>query len=113
MKCIGIRELKSRLSGVLREVQAGETILVTDRGRVVAQLSAVHEQSTTYPSVERGLARLAATGALKIAERSDSPYAASPLSFAAHTARTLIDEAREEAHNDERDEARSEDRDVR
>ncbi len=105
MKSIGIRELKSRLSGVLREVQAGETILVTDRGRVVAQLSAVHEQSTRYPSVKRGLARLAVTGALKIAERSDSPYAASPLSVAANTARTLLDDAR--------DEARAEDRDVR
>jgi antitoxin (DNA-binding transcriptional repressor) of toxin-antitoxin stability system len=40
MKATGIRELKARLSGFLREVQAGEIILVTDRGRVVAELRA-------------------------------------------------------------------------
>jgi prevent-host-death family protein len=72
MKSIGIRELKARLSGVLREVQAGETVLVTDRGRVIAQLSSVQAGATSYPSVERGLARLASTGALRGAERPQS-----------------------------------------
>jgi len=39
MKSVGIRELKDRLSEYLRRVRAGETVLVTDRGEVVAQLS--------------------------------------------------------------------------
>src|SRR5262249_14338416 len=37
MKTIGIRELKNRLSEVVRSVKAGEHILVTDRGAVVAE----------------------------------------------------------------------------
>src|SRR5207253_756217 len=35
---IGIRELKSKLSECVREVREGQTILVTQRGRVVARL---------------------------------------------------------------------------
>lgn len=38
MKAVAIKELKNRLSSYLREVSAGEVLLVTDRGRVVAEL---------------------------------------------------------------------------
>ena len=38
MKTAGIREFKARMSLFLREVQAGETLLITDRGRVVAEV---------------------------------------------------------------------------
>ena len=38
MKTVAIRELKNRLSAYLREVRAGEVLLVTDRGEVVAEL---------------------------------------------------------------------------
>jgi len=38
MKTAGIRELKAHLSAYLREVAAGEVVLVADRGRVVAEL---------------------------------------------------------------------------
>jgi prevent-host-death family protein len=38
MKKIGIRELKNSLSRHVRRVEAGERLLVTDRGRVVAAL---------------------------------------------------------------------------
>lgn len=36
---VGIREMKNRLSEFVRRAARGETILVTDRGRVVAQLT--------------------------------------------------------------------------
>jgi antitoxin (DNA-binding transcriptional repressor) of toxin-antitoxin stability system len=39
MKTVGVRELKNRLSEYLREVVRGESVLVTDRGEVVAELS--------------------------------------------------------------------------
>lgn len=39
MKVAGIRELKARLSAYIRAVESGETVLVTDRGRVVAQMT--------------------------------------------------------------------------
>jgi antitoxin (DNA-binding transcriptional repressor) of toxin-antitoxin stability system len=38
MKTAGIAELKARLSAYLRDVERGEVVLVTDRGRVVAEV---------------------------------------------------------------------------
>ena len=38
MKIAGIRELKARLSAYIHHVQAGEVVLVTDRGRIVAEM---------------------------------------------------------------------------
>jgi len=40
MRAVGIKELKNRLSEYVRIAAAGETVLVTDRDRVVAELSA-------------------------------------------------------------------------
>ena len=39
MKSVGIRELKNRLSKFLRQLRAGENVLVTDRGEVIAEFS--------------------------------------------------------------------------
>lgn len=38
MRVVGIRELKNRLSEHIRRVRAGDEVLVTDRGEVVAEL---------------------------------------------------------------------------
>jgi prevent-host-death family protein len=38
MKTVGVRELKNKLSEYLRRVRLGESVLVTDRGEVVAEL---------------------------------------------------------------------------
>ena len=38
MKAVAVKELKNRLSQYLREVVAGEVVLVTDRGKVIAEL---------------------------------------------------------------------------
>ncbi len=38
MKSVGLRELKNNLSEYVREVRSGESVLVTDRGEVVAEL---------------------------------------------------------------------------
>lgn len=40
---VDLRDLSSNLREYLRVVSAGETVLVTDCGRVVAQISAPHE----------------------------------------------------------------------
>jgi antitoxin (DNA-binding transcriptional repressor) of toxin-antitoxin stability system len=63
MKAVAIRELKNRLSAYLREVARGEVVLVTDRGRVVAEL---RRPSGDMPatSPDGALARLHAEGAL-------------------------------------------------
>lgn len=39
---MGSRELKTRLGTYLRRVRAGETLIVTDRGRPIAELKPVH-----------------------------------------------------------------------
>jgi prevent-host-death family protein len=38
MKTVGIKALKDNLSAYVRAAEAGETVLVTDRGKVVAEL---------------------------------------------------------------------------
>jgi prevent-host-death family protein len=57
----GIRELRQRASELLRRVEAGETIEITDRGRPVAVLAPLPEKG---PS-----AQLRVTGDLVAAER--------------------------------------------
>lgn len=43
MKRIGVRELRQNASEHLRRVQAGETIEITDRGRLIARLVPVDD----------------------------------------------------------------------
>jgi prevent-host-death family protein len=42
---VGIRDLKNGLSKYLERVRAGEEVIVTDRGRPVARLSAIDEST--------------------------------------------------------------------
>ncbi len=44
MRAVGIKTLNSRLSEYIRMVARGETVLVTDRDRVVAELSPPNPQ---------------------------------------------------------------------
>lgn len=69
MRTVGVRELKNRLSEYLRQVRAGESVLVTDRGEVVAELTPPGHgtaDGNVAPGLralaKRGLATLAATG---------------------------------------------------
>ncbi len=43
MTTVGVRELRQRASELLRRVEAGETIEVTDRGRPIAVLAPLPE----------------------------------------------------------------------
>jgi prevent-host-death family protein len=73
MARIGVRELRQRASELLRQVEAGETIEVTDRGRPVAVLA---------PLPDRGpYERLTATGEL-IRSRGDFDDLPEPLPLA-------------------------------
>lgn len=97
MRTIGVRELKAQLSRVLRDVQSGEAFLVTDRGRVVAELRKPDGGILTESRVERALSRLAASGVLRLAERPMASYAASPLRMPAGSARDLLNADRDDA----------------
>ena len=86
MKTIGVRELQQHASAALRRVERGETIGVTDRGRLVAVLSA--------PSAATGAAALVASSRVIGARRHprDLPE---PVRVARSTAEVL-DELRAE-----------------
>jgi len=62
MKAVGIKQLKSRLSEYLRLVRAGQTILVSDRDEVVAELGPPRHHLAEPGSVEATLDRLAERG---------------------------------------------------
>jgi len=64
MRVVNVKELKARLSAYLREVDRGETFLVTDRSRVVARLAPpeVARSRDPEPGDDR-IARLVALGA--------------------------------------------------
>jgi antitoxin (DNA-binding transcriptional repressor) of toxin-antitoxin stability system len=96
MKTIGVRELKANLSRVLREVRAGETMLVTDRGQVVAELRSPDGGTLVESRIDRVFARLASAGELRIAETPHRPYQVSPVQAADGTARSLLDAGRDE-----------------
>jgi antitoxin (DNA-binding transcriptional repressor) of toxin-antitoxin stability system len=53
MQAIGIRELRNKLSSYIRLVEAGETVLVTDRGTVVAELGPPRRTASPEPDLLR------------------------------------------------------------
>jgi antitoxin (DNA-binding transcriptional repressor) of toxin-antitoxin stability system len=63
MKQVGLRELKNHLSEYMRLVRAGEHILVTDRGHVVAELGPPPAATARDPSA--ALAELERKGVLR------------------------------------------------
>ena len=52
MKTVGLRELKNHLSEYVRHVRDGETVTVTDRGEVVAELVPPRRQEGVHPGLE-------------------------------------------------------------
>jgi antitoxin (DNA-binding transcriptional repressor) of toxin-antitoxin stability system len=62
MKAVGVKQLKARLSEYLRLVRSGETVLITDRDEVVAELRPARRQQVTPVSVEEQLQALADAG---------------------------------------------------
>ena len=63
MKQVDLRTLKKRFNECVRLVRAGEHILVTDRGQVIAQL--VPPTVTTLPAPAAGFAELERRGLLR------------------------------------------------
>jgi len=63
VKAVAVKELKNRLSAYLREVGTGEVVLVTDRGKVIAELRRP-TRDVRLGSVDDALERLHAQGLL-------------------------------------------------
>src|SRR5207245_2925913 len=62
MRVVNVRELKSRLSRYLRDVRAGDVLLVTDRGTVVAELRPPTVGDHAVSGAVSGLVRMAEEG---------------------------------------------------
>lgn len=98
MKAVGVKELKARLSEYIRLVRAGETILVTDRDEVVAELRPARRQGRPVEELDDLLQALADARELTRASlpKRDWTWRARGLGLPAGTARALLDELRAE-----------------
>lgn len=91
----GIRDLKNNLSRYLRRVRAGERVVVTDRGEVVAELVPAGAPDPRHRS---RYAELVATGAIRPAlERGDPAGDLPRLRLPRGSGAALIDADRGEA----------------
>ena len=69
MKKVGSRELKNRLGKYLARVASGEVLIVTDRGKPVAQLGPVPPSANGPQTIDELLEKLAAEGHIRLATR--------------------------------------------
>ena len=70
MRKVGSRELKNRLGRYLSAVRKGESLLVTDRGKTVAQISPVKEEPSEKASLDELLRGLEEAGLIRLGKRS-------------------------------------------
>jgi prevent-host-death family protein len=89
MRSIGVRELRQHASRYLREVERGETIEITDRGRRVAQLAP--------PAQGDAIERLIAAGRLRPArKRAPDGPPLEPAAGVALPSQALLDDRADE-----------------
>ena len=98
MKAVGIKQLKSRLSEYVRLARAGETILVSDRDEVVAELGPPRHQQPEPESVEAVLDRLADRNLVTRASQPKKGWTwkAPSLGLRSEAAQKILDELRED-----------------
>ena len=96
MTSVGIRSLKNQLSRYVKRVAAGDHVLVTDRGRVVAAL--VPPPANEAATAGSRYAELVAAGLIRPPLERGDPLAALPsLRLPRGTAAALVNEDRGES----------------
>jgi prevent-host-death family protein len=98
MKVVGIKQLKARLSEYIRLAKAGETVLVTERDEVVAELHPARRQAPLGDQLEERLEALAAAGEITRAAQPKGSWTwqCRGLGLPSGTAQALLDELRSE-----------------
>jgi antitoxin (DNA-binding transcriptional repressor) of toxin-antitoxin stability system len=98
MKVVGVKELKARLSEYLRMVRAGETVLVTDRDDVVAELRPARRGGLVRENMDTALEALAEAGEVTraAAARTDWQWAPAGLGLEPGTVARLLDAERDD-----------------
>ena len=71
METVGIRQLKNNLSKYVRQVEGGDVLIVTDRGRVVAEM--VPPGSSRRRDIHPGLLEMERRGQIRLATRPNDP----------------------------------------
>ena len=94
MATVGIRELKNHLSKYVRQAEGGDVVVVTDRGRIVAELRPPAERRT---DIHPGLLEMERKGLIRLATKQNDPslYRRMPhIDLGGKTIQDLIDEIR-------------------
>ena len=94
MATVGIRELKNHLSKYVRQAEGGDVVVVTDRGRIVAELRPPAERRT---DIHPGLLEMERRGQIRLATKQNDPslYRRMPhIDLGGKTIQELIDEIR-------------------
>ena len=96
MKAVGVKKLKAKLSEYLRAVRAGETLLVTDRDEVIAEIRPVSGRLPPRDDLEEVLEGLAESGELQRARtrKGDWAWQTCGLGLEEGSAARLLDELR-------------------
>jgi antitoxin (DNA-binding transcriptional repressor) of toxin-antitoxin stability system len=98
VKAVGIKQLKARLSEYIRLVKAGQTILVTEREEVVAELRPARRQGAPRETLDELIEGLSDSGELTRASlpKGDWTWRPRGLGLSEGTALALLDELRGE-----------------
>ncbi|MGQ0658004.1 MAG: type II toxin-antitoxin system Phd/YefM family antitoxin [Chromatiales bacterium] len=98
MKVVGIKQLKARLSEYIRLAKTGETVLVTERDEVVAELRPARRQAPHAHRLDEILEGLAAAGDVTRAAqpKGDWTWRSRGLGLPPGTAQALIEELRQD-----------------
>lgn len=96
MKAVGIKQLKARLSEYVRLVKGGETVLVTDRDEVVAELRPARRQPVNAEGLDAVLQALSEAGEVCRASVSKGNWSwkVAGLGLPAGTADAVLDDLR-------------------
>ncbi len=69
MQKVGSRELKNRLGRYLRAVRAGQSLIITDRGKPVAKLTPPSDAQPEENELQARLKELEAQGLIRLAQK--------------------------------------------
>ncbi len=101
MRAVGVKNLKAQLSEYLRLVKTGETILITEREKVIAQITPTARQDMFSDNTDQMLDSLEERGAMTLRSETmgsnDGVVLSPPLSFVLPvTSQEILDLLREE-----------------
>src|SRR4051794_38443307 len=96
MKAVGVKTLKAKLSEYLRLVKTGETVLVTERDEVIAEIKPTRRQNVAETDYEEELAFGAELGLISLRSDDSKKWPSlKPLSGSLDVnSQTILDELR-------------------